>query len=139
MKSMIKKKNTKNKLIDVENDSVSSVHVFSYRLLKNHVQFLYPRLTGLEKNLKQAMMPIPFDVYVCSMVFLSMIATIIGAVVGASIFIIMNIQPPSLGVLITLVSAVGIGQITFFVLQVIPSINIKNRSAKLTEELPNFI
>jgi len=139
MKSIIKKKDTKNKLINAENDSVSSVHVLSYRLLKNHVQFLYPRLTGLEKNLKQAMMPIPFDVYVCSMAFLSMIAAIIGAVAGASIFIIMNIQPPSFGVLSTLVSAVGTGLITFFVLQAIPSINIKNRSAKLTEELPHFI
>ncbi len=50
-------------------DSVSSFQIFSYKLLNDRVQFLYPKLSGLEKTLKQAMMPIPFDVYVCGMVF----------------------------------------------------------------------
>ena len=119
-KSKSNKKNT--------NESVSGIHIFSYRLLHNHVQFLYPRLTKLEKSLKQAMMPIPFDVYVCSMVFLSMIAGGVGLVVGIALALIVNIQPIAFAFLLPIIAGLGIGTAIFFVLQMLPAIHVKNRA-----------
>ncbi|RDJ31253.1 MAG: pilus assembly protein TadC [Crenarchaeota archaeon] len=120
-------------------EATSSLQVLSYRLLKNHVQPLYPRLASLEKNLKQAMMPIPFDVYVCSMVFFSLIAGIVGVAVSIAAAFFVNIQPVAFAFLLPILAGCGIGTATFFVLQMLPSINVKNRASKLTEELPHFI
>ena len=120
-------------------DSVSSLQIFSYKLLNDRVQFLYPKLTGLEKTLKQAMMPMPFDVYVCSIVFFSLLAAIFGAVIGIGISIFMNVQPVAFAVLLPIIVGAGLGQLTFFILQILPAIHVKNRSSKLTEELPHFI
>lgn len=139
MKSVTKNSSNKNNVNYPKDESTSSLHVISYRLLSDHVQFLYPRLTGLEKSLKQAMIPIPFDVYVCSMVFFSILAGIFGTFVGILVTITVNIQPVAFALLLPVLTGAGIGQLTFFVLRALPSINIKNRSAKLTEELPHFI
>lgn len=121
------------------NDATSSIQVLSYRLLKNHVQLLYPKLASLEKNLKQSMMPIPFDVYVCSMVFFSFMAGIIGVAVSVVVALFVNIQPVAFAFLLPILAGCGIGTATFFILQMLPSINVKNRASKLTEELPHFI
>jgi len=120
-------------------DSVSALQIYSYKLLNDRVQFLYPKLSGLEKTLKQAMMPIPFDVYVCGMVFFSLLAAIFGAATGIAISLFMNVQPVSFAVLLPVIVGAGLGQMTFFVLQFMPSIHLKNRSSKLIEELPHFI
>ncbi len=120
-------------------DSVSSFQIFSYKLLNDRVQFLYPRLSGLEKTLKQAMMPMPFDVYVCSIVFSSLLAAIFGVAIGLGISIFMNVQPVAFAVLLPIIVGAGLGQMTFFILQILPAINVKTRSSKLTEELPHFI
>ena len=129
----VTKKNSKSKAQNV--DSVSSLQIFSYRLLNERVQFLYPKLTGLEKTLKQAMLPVPFDVYVCSMAFFSLLAAIFGTIIGAAISIFMNVQPLAFAILLPII----VGQMTFFVLQMLPTIQLKNRSSKLIEELPHFI
>ena len=122
-----------------KNDTVSSLHVYGYRLLNEHVQFLYPRLTALEKNIKQAMMPIPFDVYVCGMTLFSIIAGIVGIVVGSVVSIMVHIQPAAFAIVLPILGGVGIGAIVFFVLQTLPAINVKNRASKLAEEIPHFI
>jgi len=120
-------------------DSVSALQIYSYKLLNDRVQFLYPKLTGLEKTLKQAMMPIPFDVYVCGMVFFSLLAAIFGVATGLAISLFMNVQPVSFAILLPIIVGAGLGQMTFFVLQFMPAIHLKNRSSKLIEELPHFI
>ena len=122
-----------------KSDSASSLQVYSYKLLNDRVQFLYPRLTTLESTLKQAMMPIPFDVYVCSMTFFSVLAAIFGLGIGVAISIFMNIQPFAFAVLLPIITGAGLGQMTFFVLQMLPTMQAKNRSSKLIEELPHFI
>ncbi len=122
-----------------KNDTVSPLHVLGYRLLNDHVQFLYPRLTTLEKNIKQAMMPIPFDVYVCGMTLFSIIATIVGIGVGAAVSILVDIQPAAFAVVLPLLGGLGIGAIVFFILQALPAIHVKNRASKLAEEIPHFI
>jgi len=84
-------------------------------------------------------MPMPFDVYVCGMVFFSLLAAIFGAAIGIGISIFMNVQPVAFAVLLPIIVGAGLGQGTFFVLQILPVINVKSRSTKLTEELPHFI
>ena len=120
-------------------ESASTIHILSYRLLNNHVQFLYPRLNNLEKTLKQSRIPIPFEVYVCSMVFFSFIAGIIGLSIGIIISLLVNIQPVAFAFLLPIIAGAGMMQITFFILQMMPNINIKNRASKLIDELPHFI
>ncbi len=117
----------------------TTIHVFSYKLLNSRVQFLYPRLSSLERSLKQAMMPIPFDVYVCSMVFFSMIAGVVGIGIGVSVSILVDIQPKIFAYLLPILAGGGVGMGTFFVLQMMPQINLKTRASKLNEELPHFI
>ena len=117
----------------------SSIHVFSYRLLNNHVKFLYPRLHKVEKILKQSRIPIPYEVYICSMVFFSAIAGMIGLIAGIVISILVNIQPAAFAFLLPIISGAGMAQITFFILQTIPNVQIKNRGSKLQEELPHFL
>lgn len=132
-------KDLSKKKVNFKKNESSSIHIFGYKLLNAHIQFLFPRLTGLEKNLKEAMIPIPFDVYVCSMVFFSLISAMAGGIIGVIVAIFVNIQPAAFAVLLPILSGAGLGQITFFVLQTIPAINVTNRSSKLTEELPHFI
>jgi len=127
------------KKIKREETKSSSLHVLSYRLLNNHVSFLYPRLTTLEKNIKQAMMPIPFEVYVCSMVFFSIIGGVIGIGIGVAFALMVEIQPAAFAYILPIMAGAGMAQITFALLHTLPNINIKSRAARLSEELPHFI
>ena len=120
-------------------ESVGQIHVFSYKLLNDHVKILHPKLGSLEKSIKQAMMPIPFEVYVSSMVFFSMIAGMCGVIMGIVASQFINIQPASLGFLMPLLVGLMLFGMTFGILQVIPAIRVKNRAAKLVEEIPHFI
>jgi len=127
------------KVKKIKEESVGQIHVFSYKLLNEHVKFMHPKLSSLEKSIKQAMMPIPFEVYVSSMVFFSMIAGVFGIIMGfvASQFI--NIQPASIGFVLPLLTGLMLFGMTFGILQIIPAAKVKNRSAKLLEEIPHFI
>jgi len=84
-------------------------------------------------------MPIPFEVYVTSMVFFSTIAGVCGAIIGfvASQFI--SIQPAIIGLLLPILTGLALMGMTFGILQMIPPIKVKNRAAKLLEEIPHFI
>ncbi len=123
----------------IREESVGQVHVFSYKLLNEHVKFMHPKLRSLEKSIKQSMMPIPFEVYVSSMVFFSMIAGVCGIIMGAVASQFINIQPASVGFLLPLISGLMLFGMTFGVLQIIPAFRVKNRAAKLSEEIPHFI
>ncbi len=123
----------------IREESVGQVHVFSYKLLNEHVKFMHPKLSSLEKSIKQAMMPIPFEVYVSSMVFFSMIAGVCGIIMGFVATQFINIQPASVGFLLPLITGLMLFGMTFGVLQIIPVFRVKNRAAKLSEEIPHFI
>jgi len=123
----------------IREESVGQVHVFSYKLLNEHVKFMHPKLSSLEKSIKQAMMPIPFEVYVSSMVFFSMIAGVCGIIMGVVASQFINIQPASVGFLLPLITGLMLFGMTFGVLQIIPTFRVKNRAAKLSEEIPHFI
>ena len=122
-----------------QEESVGVIHVYSYKLLNDHIKFLYPKLGTLEKSIKQAMMPIPFEVYVSSMVFFSLIAGICGAIIGIIASQFINIQPAIIGYLLPLVAGMSLMAMTFGLLQIIPPVRVKNRSTKLLEEIPHFI
>jgi len=123
----------------IREESVGQVHVFSYKLLNEHVKFMHPKLRSLEKSIKQSMMPIPFEVYVSSMVFFSMIAGVCGIIMGIVAWQFINIQPTSVGFLLPLITGLMLFGMTFGVLQIIPAFRVKNRAAKLSEEIPHFI
>jgi len=123
----------------IREESVGQVHVFSYKLLNEHVKFMHPKLSSLEKSIKQSMMPIPFEVYVSSMVFFSMIAGVCGIIMGIVAWQFINIQPASVGFLLPLITGLMLFGMTFGVLQIIPAFRVKNRAAKLSEEIPHFI
>ena len=132
--NLIGKKQKKN-----DEESVGQIHVYSYKLLNEHVKFLHPKLKSLDKSIKQAMMPIPFEVYVSSMVFFSLIAGICGAVFALIVAQFINIQPASLSILLPVLAGFMLFGITFGILQMIPKIRVTNRSSKLVEEIPHFI
>jgi len=132
-------KDLSKKKVNFKKNESSYIHIFGYKLLNDHIQFLFPRLSRLEKNLKESTIPIPFDIYVCSMVFFSLISAIVGGIIGVIVAIFVSIQPAPFAFLLPILSGAGMGQITFFVLYTLPAVNVKNRSAKLTEELPHFI
>jgi len=123
----------------VKDESVGQIHVFSYKLLNKHVKFLHPKLGSLEKSIKQAMMTIPFEVYVSSMIFFSMIAGVCGIIMGLVAIQFINIQPASVGFLLPLMTGLMLFGMTFGVLKLIPTIRVKNRTSRLAEEIPHFI
>ncbi len=123
----------------IKEESVGRIHVFSYKLLNEHVKFMHPKLSSLEKSIKQAMMPIPFEVYVSSMIFFSMIAGVCGIIMGLIAIQFINIQPASVGFLLPLITGLMLCGMTFGVLQIIPTFRVKNRASKLSEEIPHFI
>ncbi len=122
-----------------QEESVGVIHVYSYKLLNDHIKFLYPKLRTMEKSIKQAMMPIPFEVYVSSMVFFSLIAGICGGIIGLIATQFINIQPAIIGYLLPPVTGMALMAMTFGILQLIPPVRVKNRSTKLLEEIPHFI
>ena len=123
----------------IHEESVGAIHIYSYKLLNDHVKFLYPKLESLEKSIKQAMMPIPFEVYVTSMVFFSLIGGVCGVIMGVIVSQFINIQPVIVGMLLPIIAGLGLMGMVFGILQMIPPIRVKNRAAKLLEEIPHFI
>jgi len=123
----------------MKEEKVGQIHIFSYKMLNEHIKFMYPKLSTLEKSIMQAMMPIPFEVYVSSMIFFSMIAGVCGVIMGLISLQFINIQPASIGFLLPILSGLMLFGMTFGVLRLIPSIKVKNRSSRLVEEIPHFI
>lgn len=133
MSSISKKKKIRDR------EKVGPIHIYSYKLLNERVKWLYPKFGPLEKAIKESMMPIPFEVYVCSMVFFSLLTAAIGGFFGAIVMTFINVQPPILEVFIPIGAGVLFAVMTFVILQLVPSFRVKSRSAKLMEEIPHFI
>ena len=129
--------NRKKKIRDTE--KVGPIHIYAYKLLNERCGFLQPKFRPLEKALKESMMPIPFEVYLASMVFFSIVSAIGGAIVGIMVALFVEVQPVILEFLIPIGAAVAFGGLTFVMLQIIPTMRVKTRSSKLMEEIPHFI
>lgn len=122
-----------------ETEKVGPIQIYAYKMLNERCKFLHPKFPSLEKAIKESMMPIPYEVYVSSMIFFSMIASVLGAVVGIVITLLFDIQPNALEYAIPFGSAIGMGGMAFGILYSIPSFRVKTRSTKLMEEIPHFI
>jgi flagellar protein FlaJ len=122
-----------------DREKVGPIHIYAYKMLNERLDFLYPKFKPLEKAIKESMMPIPFEVYVCSMIFFSMLSGIGGAIVGIIVTLMVDVQPAALGYLLPIGAAVLFGGMTFGLLQMMPTFKVKGRSSKLMEEIPHFI
>jgi flagellar protein FlaJ len=99
--------NRKKKIKDRE--KVGPIHIYAYKTLNERCKFLHPKFKPLEKAIKESMMPIPFEVYLASMVFFSMISAIGGAIVGIGVALMINVQPAILEYLMTTIAALHAG------------------------------
>ena len=122
-----------------DRERVGPLHIYAYKVFNERLGWLYPKFRPLEKSIKESMMPVPFEVYVCSMVFFSLLTAVGGVIVGFGVMAIVDVQPVILEFFIPIGAAVAFAAMTFVMLQMIPSFRVKTRSAKLMEEIPHFI
>lgn len=123
----------------VQQQPVSSIYASSYRLLNEHVKFLYPRLMPLESKLAKAMMLVPYEPYVCGMVMIALIAGMAGIAIGVAISLVAVITPAEFEALLPVIMGIVMFQAIFAFMYFLPTININGRRKKLTEELLFFI
>jgi len=120
-----------------EKSQFSHLYVVGFTLFHKRASFLFPRLERITESLEQAMMPIPYEVYVCGMVIFSLIAGAVGLVAGIGISLVFAMQL-EFSILLPIVLALSFAQITFLVMIKVPHINAGIRSGKIESELPFF-
>ncbi|MGI0081896.1 MAG: type II secretion system F family protein [Nitrosopumilaceae archaeon] len=130
---------TKKIFEEKKKDDASSIYSISYKLLAKRVEFLFPRFIFLEKKLRSAAMPVPFEAYVCGMVLLTVVAGVIGLVTGIVISIAVRIQPPEFGMLLPFILGSAFSQATFGIMYMLPKMSAGVRAKKISEELPYFL
>ena len=119
--------------------TVGVFHVYSYKLLNERVESLYPKLKSLETSIRESMMPIPFQMYVTSMILYTFIVGVFGLIAGFLIPSLIGNLIPMEGYLFGPLLGLGLAGFTIFALLQIPGLKVKTRSAKLLEEVPHFI
>ena len=122
-----------------EKDKVSGIYAASYKLLGRRIQFMYPGFTGLESKLEKAMMPIPYEAYLCSMIVIGIIAGVVSLILAAAFVLVINLQPTELRVFFPAIAAVAGFEATFGLMYKYPELNISTRKKRLAEEAPYFI
>jgi len=120
-----------------EKDQFSHLYVVGYNLFHKRASFLFPRLEKINESLEQAMMPIPYEVFVCGMVLFSLIAGAVGLVAGIGISLVSGMQL-EFNILLPIVLALSFAQMTFLVMIKYPHFNAGIRSGKIESELPFF-
>lgn len=119
--------------------SVTQLHIVSYRMFGEIARPLYPKLAQLKTTVTNSMLGVPFEVYVSTMFFVSIVAGVIGAILG---FIGTQLSGALL-IEVSLIFTFGIGLggfgLTFGVLYIVPAFMVKLRAQKLADELPHFI
>lgn len=134
-KPITKKSKSKTKLDPGEN----SIYVKGYRLLHKRADFLYPKFRKLERRLLIAGIPIPYEVYICGMTFISLIAGIIGLAIGLVIAFLINVNPEAFKYVLPICLAFAAFQATFGIMYIMPKFTISRRSKKVSEEMPYFM
>jgi flagellar protein FlaJ len=119
--------------------SVTQLHIVSYRMFGDIAGPLYSRMSQLKETIRHSMLGVPFEVYVCTMLFVSIMA---GIITGMLAFVGTQMNPGMpIGVSLIFTNGFGLGVfgLTFGVLYLVPSFMVKMRAQKLSEELPHFI
>ena len=114
-----------------------SIYVVGHRLFSKRFSFLFPRLYSINENLEKAMMPIPYQAYVCGMVFLSAIASVVGLAVGIGFSLTLQMDL-GIKVLLPIILALAFSQATFLMMFKYPSISAGMRKSRVEFELPFF-
>jgi len=123
----------------VKKEEVSSIYAASYKLLGNRIKYLYPRLIGLEGKLDKAMMPVPYEPYLCSMVLIGIIVGIVSMVLASAFVLIINLQQMELRIFFPFIAAIAGFEAGMGVMYKYPEVNISTRKRRLQEEAPYFI
>lgn len=123
----------------IQEPPVSSIYATSYRMLNKRVEFLYPRLTPLEKQLAKGMMRIPYEAYICGMVMAGIMAGIAGIALGVVISMLVVLTPPEFELFLPIILGAVMFLAIFGIMYSLPSMNASGRRKKLGEELPFFI
>lgn len=134
----LKEQATKKVVKDKKIDSFS-LYATSYKLLSKRITFMFPRFINLDSKLMKGGLAVPFEAYVSAMVFLSLIAGVVGAGMGITISILVNIRPPEFGYILPVITGMVGSQVTFFFMNKYPNIQMANRKKKISEELPYFM
>lgn len=122
-----------------EKEDAFSFYPFCHRLLSYRIKFLFPRLPIVEKRLRLAGMPVYYEAYISAMVFLSIVAGMIGLVLGTMFSISVKIDPPEFRIIFPIILGLAAWQVTFGMMYYYPTFNIKSRNAKISMELPYYV
>ncbi|GEM_PF-424496 len=134
-----KTKPTGEKKVKKPTGEVSEIYSKSYRLLSKRVENLYTKLSPLEPKLEKAGYHITFQVYVCGMVGISLIAGLVGIVLGIVIALAVNLQPSEFKFFLPIFTGVAAFQSTFGILYIKPGFALSARRKKFADELPYFM
>jgi len=129
------------KLKNVIDDEVGkpTLYSFSYRLMSKRVGFMYLRFSNLNSKLEQSMMLVPFEAYISTMAFLSMIGGFVGVVAGIIAMFLVNVEPAEFKILFPFIGGMLFSLLILGLVHMYPSMNVKSRRSKIGEELPYFI
>ena len=122
-----------------EKEQASGIYAASYKLLGKRVKFLYPRLMAIETKLDKAMMPIPYEVYVSTMVMVGIIASVVCLVAATVLVGFINLPVIELKVFFPFFAAAAGFEAGLGVMYKYPEIHVSTRKRKLREEAPYFI
>lgn len=124
---------------DDEKKEPFSIYPFCHRLLSNRIKFLFPRLTIIEQRLRQAGMPTFYEAYISGMVFMSIVAGMIGLIFGTMFSILIKIDPPEFRILFPIIIGLAAWQTTFGMMYYYPTFNGKSRNTRISIELPYYV
>lgn len=120
-------------------NSVTMLHIVSFNMFNSVAKPIYPKLTTLEKTIKHSMSTVPFEVYVSTMIFISITVGILGGMLTFVATQMVGIPSLLVSLVYTLLFGFGMIGLTFVILYSVPSFMVKTRTMKLQEELPHFI
>lgn len=136
-----KKPESRSTKLNVIDDEVGkpTLYSFSYRLMSKRVGFMYLRFTNLNSKLEQSMMLVPFEAYISTMAFLSMIGGFVGVIAGIITMFLVNVDPAEFKILFPFIGGMSFSLLILGLVYLYPGMNVKSRKSKIGEELPYFI
>ena len=72
------------------------IYALSYKLLSKKLEFLFPRLGSLQTKILRSGSPIYYEAFVCGIVFVSILASMIGVIIGIIFSALVTLDPPAL-------------------------------------------
>ncbi|WP_160272924.1 type II secretion system F family protein [Nitrosopumilus piranensis] len=136
-KSTQPKKLTKSKVIEKKHRS--TIFTISYVLLNEVIGILYTRFPNLKKTLRQTHIPVMFEAFVCTMVFVSIIATIAGVITGLTIsYLLQNNEFVTSYSAIPIALGAVFGIVAFVMTYQYPQNEKLKRKSKIAEEMAYF-